>query len=47
VATGPPPCRTSPRVAGHNCDGDEAATEMRKAEAGEGDRRQKAGRSVY
>jgi hypothetical protein len=47
VAAGPPPCRTSPRVAGHTCDGDEAATETRKAEAGEGDRRQKAGRSVY
>jgi hypothetical protein len=23
VAAGPPPCRTSPRVAGHTCDGDE------------------------
>jgi hypothetical protein len=47
VATGPPPCRTSPRVAGHTCDGDEAATETRKAEVGEGDRRRKVGRSVY
>jgi hypothetical protein len=36
-----------PRVASHTCDGDEAATETRKAEAGEGDRRQKAGQSVY
>jgi hypothetical protein len=36
-----------PRVAGHTSDGDEAATETRKAEAGEGDRRRKAGRSVY
>jgi hypothetical protein len=36
-----------PRVAGHTCDGDEAATKTRKAEAGEGDRRRKAGRSVY
>jgi hypothetical protein len=47
VAAGPPPCRTSPRVGGHSCDGDEAATETRKAEAGEGDRRRKVGRSVY
>jgi hypothetical protein len=29
------------------CDGDEAATETRNAEAGEGDRRPKAGQSVY
>jgi hypothetical protein len=36
-----------PRVGGHTCDGDEAATETRKAEAGEGDRRGKAGQSVY
>jgi hypothetical protein len=36
-----------PRVAGHTCDGDEAATETRKAEVGEGDRRRKAGRSIY
>jgi hypothetical protein len=36
-----------PRVAGQNWDGDEDATKTRKAEAGEGDRRQKAGRSVY
>jgi hypothetical protein len=35
------------RVAGHTCDGDKAATETRKAEAGEADRRLKAGRSVY
>jgi hypothetical protein len=35
-----------PRVAGHTCDGDEATTETRKAEAGEGDRRRKAGQSV-
>jgi hypothetical protein len=35
------------RVAGHTCDGDEAATETRKAEAGEGDIRRKVGRSVY
>jgi hypothetical protein len=47
VAAGPPPCRTSPRVTGHTCDGDEATTETRKAEAGEGDRRRKAGQSVY
>jgi hypothetical protein len=36
-----------PRVAGHTCDRDEAATATRKAEVGEGDRRQKARRSVY
>jgi hypothetical protein len=36
-----------PRVPGHTCDGDEAATEMRKAEAREGDRRRKAGQIVY
>jgi hypothetical protein len=36
-----------PRVVGHTCDGDEAATETRKAEAGEGGRRRKAGQSVY
>jgi hypothetical protein len=36
-----------PRVAGHTCDGDEAAAETRKAEAREGDRRRKAGRRVY
>jgi hypothetical protein len=36
-----------PRVAGHTYDGDEVAMETRKAEAGEGDRRLKAGRSVY
>jgi hypothetical protein len=36
-----------PRVAGHTRDGDEAAMETRKAKAGEGDRRWKAGRSVY
>jgi hypothetical protein len=36
-----------PRVAGHTCDGDEAATETRKAEAGEGDRKRKVGQSVY
>jgi hypothetical protein len=47
VAAGPPPCKTSPRVAGHTCDGDEAAMEMRKADAEEGDRRRKAGQSVY
>jgi hypothetical protein len=47
VAAGPPPCRTPPRVAGHTCDGDEAATETRKAEAEEEDRRRKAGQSVY
>jgi hypothetical protein len=35
-----------PRVAGHTCDGDEAATETRKVEAGEGDRSRKAGWSV-
>jgi hypothetical protein len=39
--------QTSPRVTDHTCDGDEAATETRKAEAGEGDRRRKAGRSIY
>jgi hypothetical protein len=37
---------TPPRVAGHTCDRDEVATETRKAEAGERDRRQKAGRSI-
>jgi hypothetical protein len=47
VAAGPPPCRTSPRVAGHPCDGDEAATDTRTAEAREGDRRRKAGWSVF
>jgi hypothetical protein len=36
-----------PRVVGHTCDTDEAAMETRKAEAGEGDRRRKAGQSVY
>jgi hypothetical protein len=36
-----------PRVTGHTYDKDEDAMETRKAEAGEGDRRQKAGRSVY
>jgi hypothetical protein len=36
-----------PLVANHPCDKDEATTETRKAEAGEGDRRRKAGRSVY
>jgi hypothetical protein len=36
-----------PRVASHTCDADEATTETRKAEAGEGDRRRKAGQSVY
>jgi hypothetical protein len=36
-----------PRVAGHTYDKDDAATEMRKADAGEGDRRRKAGRGVY
>jgi hypothetical protein len=36
-----------PKVAGYTCDVDEAATETRKAEAGEGDRRRKAGWSVY
>jgi hypothetical protein len=35
------------RVASHTCDGDEAAIETRKAEAGEGDRRRKVGQSVY
>jgi hypothetical protein len=47
VAEGPPLCRIPPRVAGHTCDGDEAATETRKADIGERDRRQKAGRRVY
>jgi hypothetical protein len=36
-----------PRVAGHTCDGGEAVTETRKAEAEEGDKRRKAGQSVY
>jgi hypothetical protein len=36
-----------PRVAGHTCDEDEDATETRKAEAREGDKRRKAGWSVY
>jgi hypothetical protein len=36
-----------PRVAAHTCDGDEAATETRKAEGGEGDKRRKVGWSVY
>jgi hypothetical protein len=36
-----------PRVAGHTCDRDEAEMEKRKVEAGEGDRRQKAGQSIY
>jgi hypothetical protein len=35
------------RITGHTCDGDEVATEMRKAEAEEGDRRRRAGQSVY
>jgi hypothetical protein len=35
-----------PRVAGHTYDGDEARTEARKAEAGEGDRRRKVGRHL-
>jgi hypothetical protein len=35
------------RVAGHPCDGDEATTETRKVEAGEGDRRGKVGQVVY
>jgi hypothetical protein len=47
VAVGPPPSEPPPRVAGHTCDGDEAAIETRKAEAGEGDRRRKAVQSVY
>jgi hypothetical protein len=34
VAMGPRPCKTSPRVAGHTCDGDEAAADTRKVEAG-------------
>jgi hypothetical protein len=37
----------APRVAGHTCDGDEDETETRKAEDEEGDRRRKAGQSVY
>jgi hypothetical protein len=32
---------------GHTYDGDEALTETRKVEGGEGDRRWKAGQSVY
>jgi hypothetical protein len=36
-----------PRVAGHTYDGDEAATETRMPEVGEGNRRRKAGQSVY
>jgi hypothetical protein len=36
-----------PRVADHTYDGDEAVTETRNAEAREGDRRRKAGQSVY
>jgi hypothetical protein len=36
-----------PRVVGHTCDGDEAATETRKVEVGEGDRRRKVGQTVY
>jgi hypothetical protein len=36
-----------PRVAGHTCDGDEAATKTRKTKAGEGDRRWKVGQSIY
>jgi hypothetical protein len=32
-----------PKVAGHPCNGDEAATKTRKAEAGDGGRRRKAG----
>jgi hypothetical protein len=36
-----------PGNAGHTCDKDEATTETRKAEAEEGDRRRKAGQSVY
>jgi hypothetical protein len=36
-----------PSVAGHTCDGDEAVTETRKAEAGEGDKRWKLGHNVY
>jgi hypothetical protein len=47
VAVGPPLAEPPPRVANHTCDGDEAATKTRKAEAGEGDRRRKAGQSVY
>jgi hypothetical protein len=30
VAAGPPPCRTSPRVAGHTCDGDEEGRSWRR-----------------
>jgi hypothetical protein len=47
VAVGPPPCRTSSRVASPPNDEDGAATETRKTEVGEGDRRQKAGQSIY
>jgi hypothetical protein len=36
-----------PRVTGHTYDGDKAATETKKAEIREGDRRRKAGGSVY
>jgi hypothetical protein len=36
-----------PSVAGHTYDGDEAVTETRKAEAGEGDKRWKVGHNVY
>jgi hypothetical protein len=36
-----------PRVGGHTSDGDEAATETRKAEDGQGDRRRKVGKRVY
>jgi hypothetical protein len=36
-----------PRVAGHTCDGDKAATETRKAKGREGDRRWKVGQSTY
>jgi hypothetical protein len=39
--------RPPPRVAGHPCDGDEATTEKTKAEDGEGDKRRKAGWSIY
>jgi hypothetical protein len=44
-----PPCGLLlvARVAGHPCDRDEVATQTRKAEAGEGDRRRKVGRSIY
>jgi hypothetical protein len=34
-----------PRVAGHTCDGDKAATETRKAKGRGGDRRRKVGRA--